>query len=274
MISFKQFLAEADDLTNWRKDVKAIAEIIKRDCGPYIAQSGGKFMYRGFDPSNEKLAPVSDTVPQKLMTLGTVRKDRRPKDSPQWLHDLINKKLVEKTGRPLRSEGLFTIGKVDTAENYGVGHIIFPIGDFTYAWSEKIADPTHELYFNPVENESIYDETTAKFAKEIEKAFYEFVKSEYPAVYAFMMTISRKPKYESFVEWAIEENHDLYDEHNSIWIKFIKQYIESNDLWIYNEGLSRALASYKTHEIMIACDKFYAVNTIHVSTSALQKLLK
>lgn len=274
MISFKQFLAEADDVANWRKDVEAIAEIIKRDCGPYIAQSGGRFMYRGFYPSAEKLAPVSDKVPQKMMTLGTVRKDRRPKDSPQWLHDLMNKKLVEKTGHPLRSQSLFTIGKLDNAEKYGVGHIIFPIGDFTYAWSEKIADPTHEFYLNPVENATIYDETTAKFIKQIEKAFFQFVKSEYPAVYAFMLDIDDKPKYSNFIQWVTEKDHDLNDERNSIWIKFIKQYIENNDLWISNEGLSRALGSYKDHEVMIACDKFYAVSTHHVSTSALQKFLK
>ena len=270
MISFKQFLNE-DSISERLAAIESAANIIKRDCQPFLNVYGGKMLYRGMYVSNSfgYMKPVTGAL-DTIMYIGAVRADREPRDSPQWLHDAMNKKFVSKVGLPLRSASLFVVGSIDQAENYGQSYMIFPIGDFHYAWSDKTADPTHEFYMNPVQNSSLADSTTSDYMKTIEKQFFAYLKKNYPEAYA-----ASGEKYRYFLAWAEEENIDIADENKSPWIKFVKDFISKNELWKYDEGLQKALSpKFHEHEIMLACDKYYAVNTSKIATATLLKYLK
>lgn len=263
MISFKQFLAE-DDISDRLAAIESVADIIKRDCQPFLSVYGGKMMYRGTYVSNSfgYMKPVSDAL-DGIMYIGAVRADREPRDSPKWLHDAMNKKFVSKVGLPLRSASLFVVGDIDQADNYGQPFMIFPIGDFHYAWSDKTADPTHEFYMNPIENSSLVDSTTSEYMKTVEKEFFRYLKKNYPEGYA-----ASNEKFSDFLAWAEEENENP-------WIEFVKDFISKNELWKYDEGLQKALSpKFHDHEIMLACDKYYAVNTSKIATATLLKYLK
>ena len=270
MISFKQFLNE-DSISDKLAAIESVADIIKRDCQPFLRVHGGKMLYRGTYVSNSfgYMKPVSGAL-DTIMYIGAVRADREPRDSPKWLHDAMNEKFVSKVGLPLRSATLFVVGSIDQAYNYGQAHMIFPIGDFHYAWSDKLADPTHEFYMNPVENSSLADSTTAPFMNTVEDKFFAYLKKNYPEAYK-----ASGQRYGGFLEWAKEEKIDIADEDESPWIKFVKDFINKNELWKYDEGLQKALSpKFFEHEIMLACDKYYAVNTSKIATATLLKYLK
>ena len=86
MISFRQFLAEETSAAD------EISAMIKRDCAPWLAESGGKIAYRGMNP---KSTPKFGGEILPGVYAMTARKDRKPKDSPLWLHNAMNASFVK-----------------------------------------------------------------------------------------------------------------------------------------------------------------------------------
>ena len=75
-----------------------------------------------------------------------VRKDRRPRNTPQFAHDFIDEWFNERFGFKARSEGLFVIGNPAEATGYGTACIVLPIGEFSTYSSTKIEDLTQKLF--------------------------------------------------------------------------------------------------------------------------------
>lgn len=122
--------------TGFISDVSQYAQMLIRDCGPFL-QSGGLELplYRGL-----RLADVK--APDYPMR---VHKNRRPKDSSIRLHDAFNGYLHEKFGIKYRSQAVFASGDSDEAASYGRLMTIFPIGNFDYCWSPMVKDLYNDL---------------------------------------------------------------------------------------------------------------------------------
>lgn len=71
----------------------------------------------------------------------TLRKDRKPRDTTQYVHDLVNAYFVKRFGVKVRSEGLFATGDRHTAEKYGHPYYAFPVGQFKFVWGTHKGDP-------------------------------------------------------------------------------------------------------------------------------------
>lgn len=68
-----------------------------------------------------------------------VRKDRRPLDTPQKIHDILDKWFDKNYGIRYRSSAMFAVfGKSNLF--YGKRYIVFPIGNFEYCYSNKVDD--------------------------------------------------------------------------------------------------------------------------------------
>lgn len=68
----------------------------------------------------------------------SVRSDRKPRDMPKDLHNLLDKTFLEMFGWKARSEGVFvTSGATWEGEK---DSLFFPIGKFKYIWSPRIND--------------------------------------------------------------------------------------------------------------------------------------
>jgi hypothetical protein len=186
-------------------------------------------------------AKTSPGIPD--MIIGAVRTNRRPKDSPEWLHDALNDHFRKKVGVPLRSASVFCAGSSMLAGNYGDVYAIFPIGEFNYAWSKLVVDPTHTFYIGPYQEDGL-PQSGDGLNELIENEFHEF------AVDMGLWTFDVNDYIKN-----IEDNKKA----QAVWEEFCQDFIKHNELWKFNTGLKEALTKYKDHEIMIVCDKYYLV---------------
>lgn len=69
-----------------------------------------------------------------------VRKDRKPKDTPDKIHKELDNRFQKKFGVKPRSGGLFCSGRVALAAAYGSPFAIFPKGKYKVIWSQHIPD--------------------------------------------------------------------------------------------------------------------------------------
>lgn len=109
------------------------AEEIQKKCQPFIEQSEGLPIYRGY--GGNMLARKREIE---------VRKDRRPRDSAKISHELMDEYFQEKFGANVRSAGLFATGDKQTAVPYGKVYYVFPVGDFKFVWGELNGKPIND----------------------------------------------------------------------------------------------------------------------------------
>lgn len=116
-----------------------VLDTLRTNCSHFLDESRGN-LYRGIGFNGEiKNAKSVDEVLERHF----IRKDRRARDNKQEFNDFIDSVTKDAVGFKMRSESLFTTTDLDTAEHYGDVALIFPIGEFQFAWSPLIKD----LYF-------------------------------------------------------------------------------------------------------------------------------
>lgn len=65
--------------------------------------------------------------------------DRRPKNTPERVHNAVNNWFEQRFGHPWRN-GIFTTGKRSVASNYGNVYVCLPIGQFEFLYSPAVVD--------------------------------------------------------------------------------------------------------------------------------------
>lgn len=111
------------------KDGMEIIEMIKKDCKPFLREKmPGDFLYRGMKRNIDFYKKLK------------IRKNRRPKDTPERLHKIFDEEFKKKFGWGARSEGIFCTPSFDDAAYYGDAYLIFPIGSFKFVYSIHIPD--------------------------------------------------------------------------------------------------------------------------------------
>jgi len=115
------------------KTPKEIASIILKDCASFIKEcrkSGNNNMifYRGAGKNITDNIQKEDTWPH-----------RRPRDTPEEIHNKMDELFCEKFWWRARSEfSAFVTADKKMADRYGHLYIFCPIGDYKYVWSPKI----------------------------------------------------------------------------------------------------------------------------------------
>lgn len=143
--TFKTFIKESENV----KSIDDIITLVKRDCKPWLdvvanLQHGKRMIFRGIT------VPVS----QPIITR-TVRTDRKPRDSEQWIHDALDEMFEDRFGFKYRSQGLFTSPSRGTAKGYtakrgqmideGTVCMIFPKGNIDYCFSKTTKDVSWDI---------------------------------------------------------------------------------------------------------------------------------
>lgn len=135
-MNFKQFIInETSAELKAPKSIKELKKILDRDCAPFMKEMGNDWLdlhlHRGL---------LSPKVFDKFIKL-PVRKDRRPLGTTLKFHNMFNDIFEEEHGVDnIRSESVFTSGDFKVAKEYGPLWVIFPIGDYTYWWSNEVLD--------------------------------------------------------------------------------------------------------------------------------------
>jgi len=143
-----------------------VIELIKENCKPFLQQIDydvSKYkMFRGYKASNA--AAISSKI----------RLDnRKPRDTSSKIHSLMNSYFESKFGEPFRN-AMFVTGFEAHAAKYGIPYLVFPAGDFTFAWSPRVKDLFQQTYsmsdsiteeeFNEWMDKQIYSNTDLKKA--------------------------------------------------------------------------------------------------------------
>ena len=146
------------DLSHLEQENEEIPlEDIVSDCKPFMKElkkSGYQFLYSG---------RMSGDVYMERK----VRKDRRPKDTPEWIHDIIDNEFKDKFGVKARSQSLFAFNNIEDTKFFGDPFLIFPKGKYMFLFNKEIQD----LYGNlGRELDKIYGKDSLKLMDEFEKS--------------------------------------------------------------------------------------------------------
>jgi hypothetical protein len=193
------------------ENIKPItAEEISSNCGPYLKDlKAGKNIFSRFS------VKYSFTD----ITIYPLKKDRKPRDTPKALHDIMNDSLREKFGWSPRSNGLFVwltrrssierLIKLHKTSNSKLAYV-FPIGPYKYIYSPSIED----IYMNW---EATYNERTS---------------------YVNSSTLDSPEALEIFEKWWFEE--------------ILKTYTNKDAMKLF-------LTSYDRIECMLKCNNVYLI---------------
>jgi hypothetical protein len=207
------------EIANNNDDIpQELIDKIRNECRPFLSQSDAP-LWRGLDLDSPSVKRLSDNV-----LYGKVRKDRRAKDSDAHFSKVINDFLKKQSGIDYRSQSLFTTFSQGVAASYGNRALmIFPVGNFNYAWSDILKDPYGNI--------------------ELEPAAY------WPRP---LNTLAlAKMEAEEITEDDLEKDIELKA---TIFADVIR---DMDTLYYYDEGLRSAAKT--NSEIMIHCDNYYAV---------------
>jgi hypothetical protein len=198
--------------------LSSIIDIVRRDCQPYL-QALDKPLFRGILTNKSKsLTKIEDGFYK-----GDVRKDRKPKDSSLEFHNLLDQYFEEKSGIKFRSNSLFCSFKRSVTGGYGDAFLIFPIGDFSYAWSPIFEDPYDEIYNSYIEHWNLPDKP-----------------------YEYAQRVAKDMK----IDAAGNESLPVF---KKVLGKF------GDQLFNINKNINQAIG--KDNEIMLHCNSYYAVDT-------------
>ena len=114
-----------------RFDIGRAAELIRKECSQILKHyKRNDPLYRGIGFENSPF--ITNNVGARLG-------DRRPKDTPLWAHEYMNKGLTKKFGWPVR-DGISVSVKYMQARAYGETYFFFPTNGFKWAYVKGVQD--------------------------------------------------------------------------------------------------------------------------------------
>jgi len=246
MSKFNEYLKETIEIKT------QIGDMIQKNCQPYLKEIEKnniiKFLYRGTD---ESIPDIRKKTP---------RKNRKPRDTYQGLHDMMDDYFRKFYGWKARSEGVFVIGhrKPIRTNNYGKPYIFVPIGKYEYLWNPNVEDlyaETDNETFLPFEDWGLESDWNDQYGEDGEGTWVyngeEF--DEYKAVWEPDVSL------EEFMKEKEDEHNEKMEEELEYIIKSYQN----------TKGMKSAINS--KHEIMFRCKEYYLINTKY--TEYLEKIL-
>lgn len=229
-----------------------VLEIVYQKCLPYI-----KEYLKHFTPELSNDMMWSGRASKDVWMEKTIRKNRRPKDTPDDLHERLDDLFLEEYGERYRSNAVFCSGDLSQADGYGTTtYGIFPIGNsYSYCWSGTIKDLYMEIedeanYFGFSVDE-IIEEIKENYRYEAEERLEEMFDEE-NNVEDFYEDIGEP---EDFIEDEEDEDDDgqeAYDEAYSDMIdKAHNEFDDAKSGYINDnfDDMQEELARYEAEEL-------------------------
>jgi hypothetical protein len=134
-VSDNHIISEAFKIT---PDFETILEILWKKCNPFLKDLlkpgwNGEFLYSGRGDRKD------------VIMIRKVRSDRRPKDMPEYIHEIFDELFYDRFGFNARSNAIFCTGNVKQAKHYGNVYMIFPVGKYKLVYSNNIPDLYTEI---------------------------------------------------------------------------------------------------------------------------------
>jgi hypothetical protein len=123
----KSLLKEQNNL---EIDIQEAADLIKKECEPFLNEIGDGFLYRGFAFGSSSAKNINSVIAEHIP-----RKNRQPRYVSPELHEFLSKISKKIFGWDARQEGVFA-GSFRTSKIFGdikeKPRAIFPIGKYNY----------------------------------------------------------------------------------------------------------------------------------------------
>jgi hypothetical protein len=121
--------------------VKQIITRIDKECKQIINEMGG---WSTWLTENIRVKDQYNLIrgmrPTSLYGIRSARSQRTPKDTWPEIHQIIDDWFFQKFGYRYRSNAIFAVSNVHTAESYGHPCLIFPRGHFRFCYSPDVED--------------------------------------------------------------------------------------------------------------------------------------
>lgn len=125
-------------IESMKRDIVQYAVQVERECRYYLS----------VHPSFDKVPMLRGTKKSfnKPLNKKTIRKNRKPKDSSRVFHQMVDSYFEEQFHFPARSQGIAVSGPSGDATDYGQTYVIFPIGTFSWVYSQKTKPIVADVY--------------------------------------------------------------------------------------------------------------------------------
>lgn len=187
------------------------ARFLSENCDPWLRESKGAIAYRGISKHH--------TDADVLAYIKRVRSDRKPKDTPENVHNVFNK-IIATCGKVAnRTNAAFVTGDKWQAGEYGSVYAVFPIGNFNYTWMENVSDWTNlqnQLVMSASLTDSDLQEIRKKFGEQHDDTMKEMTN-----ILQHVVSISKKYGLETTIEdlaetlnkwsWSGYVSNDVFD---------------------------------------------------------------
>jgi len=244
------------------KKIEPIYKLIDKNCAPFLKEIKNvrMFLYRGSEENIDRIKRIKP------------RKDRRPKDMPEELHETFDDLFHKKFGWYVRSEGVFVTGDKVLSASYGTPYLFFPIGKYKYVWSSKIMDLYTEIeneeYFGDAE--SWYSEWESEYEDSNKGTYYYHGENLETNDYNDAVEIALENAglgelgYGDELDWVpdIPMEEYLLDKENE-YINDKNKYLKS--LVREYEDRNLKVSRGTKNEIAFKCKSYYLVNPVYVS---------
>jgi len=246
MKSYKQFIKEhnsfdiveydeykhnddeyADDVQD-EDIISDVFEDIKKNCQEYLnmLQIDGKILWRGMDIDKD-------------IDIITPLKDRKPKDSPELIQNILDDLFEEKFGIRPRSQGTFAFQTESRFKQYGPEYMIFPFDGFKYVWSYDVVD-----FYTTLKNMIGY--TGIEYLKLYDINDDEMLIDYYNKTQSRMLN---EDDISNLDEWKKNMSLDNIKEKLK---KIVEDYQDTDLDYLLKKGTN-------DKEVCIVCDKYYAI---------------
>lgn len=247
MITFKQYLLEIQSATS---APEVAAKLVFENCQHFLKESGFFFTRPDIEYGVGSLFRGMHDVKEHRMTEVSGTRLREPKDSSKMLHQTLDDHLAKKFGYPYRSKGVFCSAKESIAESYGKACLIFPVGDFKYAFSTIIEDAYVDL--DPKGGWSLKHRILETFREELYEEFMQNFKGA-----ADLPKQEIEHEYQKFLSNKFGRSHY---EITADWWNILARWLDKENPY-QDHGLNGMLhgMGISSTEIMIQCEKYYLV---------------
>jgi len=204
-----------------------VAEFIKKNCQPFLKENNSLMpFYRGVmvDEDDFEEALIKD-----------VRNNRNPMNTNTKIHEIFSNAFKEAGFTATRNNSLFVTPQISSAKEYGnLVYVVFPIGNFSYTYSNVISD----MFF--------------QITSIIEKLGITYISPE--LISKFDITSDTELK---TIMWYLEsESRNVYDDKSEIFLH--PELVKVN--WDNLPNVLKDLYTNKNidvsmHEVMIHCDQ-------------------
>jgi hypothetical protein len=274
-MKIRDILKEDEESTNVVSEVEKLSKILRKHC---------RDVYKNFYSKDvsQKFRHSASNLPEGIFKVVKNKEDRKPTDTPEYFHNIMDDALQKELGERFRSNALFTYYKDFSSSSY----VVFPFDGYKIATSDTVNDMYILVrdYLNSGEIEKMYvdfiedyvdlsDDHAKVRADLVPNYVFNLLPREswlkqkdFPNLDTFIGVFETSAKQilgnDAKFLASKEKYKSLFDKTLSMTEKYIRS--EAAKYKLVHEHDDIDITTVKYNELMIHADRFVLVNTADI----------